>query len=35
MSRELTEFSDMIDDQFDVTDNEDDDFWESIVNLFI
>ena len=38
MSRELLEFSDMIDEQFNFTDKEvieEDNFWELVVNLFI
>ncbi len=35
MSRELIEFSDMIDEQFDIADAEPDNFWEQLVNLFI
>ena len=37
MSRELLEFSDMIDKQFDITDLEleEDDFWQSVLNMFI
>ncbi len=37
MSRELIEFSDMIDEQFNftITETEEEDFWESVVNLFI
>lgn len=35
MSRELLEFSDQIDEQFDMDDTESDDFWEAIANLFI
>jgi len=35
MSRELIEFSDMIDEQFDIADAEQDNFWEQLVNLFI
>ena len=38
MSQELIDFSEQIDEQFDIADIqivESDDFWESIVNLFI
>jgi hypothetical protein len=37
MSRELIEFSDLIDEQFSFTEIEvdDDNFWELVVNLFI
>ena len=35
MSRELLEFSDMIDAQFDIFSDEPDDFWQQIVNMFI
>jgi len=37
MSRELLEFSDLIDEQFELpdTETEPDDFWESVLNLFI
>ncbi|MDB5006500.1 MAG: hypothetical protein JWP45_893 [Mucilaginibacter sp.] len=37
MSRELIEFSDMIDEQFEFTEIEieEGDFWELMVNLFI
>jgi hypothetical protein len=37
MSRELLEFSDMIDDQFEITDIEleADEFWQSVLNMFI
>ena len=35
MSRELSEFSDLIDEQFDIAEIEADDFWESLPNLFI
>lgn len=38
MSRELIEFSDMIEEQFDMDEIEDiepDDFWTSVVNMFI
>jgi hypothetical protein len=35
MSRELLEFSDMIDAQFDISAIEPDDFWQMIVNMFI
>ncbi|WP_096350769.1 hypothetical protein [Mucilaginibacter gotjawali] len=38
MSRELIEFSDMIEEQFDIGEIEEiepDDFWTSVVNMFI
>lgn len=35
MSQELIEFSDMIDEQFDMGDIEADDFWQSVLNMFI
>jgi hypothetical protein len=35
MSRELIEFSDMIDEQFDMAITEPDDFWQMIINMFI
>ena len=35
MSRELTEFSDLIDEQFDIDETELDTFWNDILNLFI
>jgi len=35
MSQELLEFSEQIDEQFDIADIESDDFWQSIINLFI
>jgi len=35
MSRELFEFSELIDEQFDMVDTEPDDFWESVFNMFI
>ena len=37
MSRELIEFSDLIDERFEPTEIEieTDDFWESVFNLFI
>jgi hypothetical protein len=35
MSRELAEFSDLIDEQFDKEDIEPDTFWNDIINLFI
>lgn len=35
MSRELIEFSDLIDEQFDVVEPEAEDFWQSVLNLFI
>jgi hypothetical protein len=35
MSEELSDFSEQIDEQFEIADIESDDFWEAIVNLFI
>jgi hypothetical protein len=35
MSRELLEFSDMIDEQFDIDGVETEDFWELPANMFI
>jgi len=35
MSRELLEFSDMIDEQFDIDDVDTEDFWELPANMFI
>lgn len=35
MSRELIEFSDLIDEQFDAEVGDDDNFWESVLNMFI
>jgi hypothetical protein len=35
MSQELLEFSEKIDEQFEIADIQSDDFWEAIVNLFI
>ena len=35
MSQELFEFSEKIDEQFEIADIENEDFWEAIVNLFI
>jgi hypothetical protein len=35
MSRELLEFSDQIDEQFDMEAIEPDDFWQMIINMFI
>ena len=35
MSRELFEFSELIDEQFDIADTEPDDFWQSVFNMFI
>jgi len=38
MSEELIDFSEQIDEQFDIADMqsvESDDFWEALVNLFI
>ncbi len=38
MSQELIDFSEQIDEQFDIADTqgiESDDFWEAILNMFI
>jgi hypothetical protein len=35
MSQELIEFSNLIDEQFDIAEIEEGDFWESILNMFI
>jgi hypothetical protein len=35
MNRELLEFSEMIDDEFDMDAIEPDDFWQQITNMFI
>jgi len=35
MSRELIEFSDLIDEHFAMSDAEPDDFWQMIINMFI
>jgi hypothetical protein len=35
MSTELIEFSEMIDEQFDITAAEPEDFWQCLINLFI
>jgi hypothetical protein len=35
MSAELIQFSEMIDEQFEMTDAEPEDFWQCIINLFI
>ncbi len=35
MSEELKEFSEQIDEQFEIAAIESEDFWEAIVNLFI
>ena len=35
MSRELLEFSDLIDERFDIEETEEADFWESEANMFI
>ena len=35
MSQELLEFSEKIDEQFEIADIETDDFWEAILNMFI
>jgi hypothetical protein len=35
MSRELKEFSDLIDEQFDIAEIEEEGFWESILEMFI
>lgn len=35
MSRELIEFSELIDEQFDPEELEASDFWQSVLNMFI
>ena len=35
MSRELIEFSELINEQFDTDEIEEDDFWQSVLNMFI
>jgi hypothetical protein len=35
MSRELIEFSDLIDEQFEAAEIEEGDFWEAVLNMFI
>jgi hypothetical protein len=35
MSQELIDFSEQIDEQFEIADIESEDFWQAIVNLFI
>ena len=35
MSRELLEFSDLIDEHFNMDDTEPDNFWQQLVNMFI
>jgi hypothetical protein len=35
MSRELKDFSDLIDEKFDIAEVEEEGFWESILNMFI
>jgi len=35
MSQELIDFSDLIDEQFDLEDIDQEDFWQSILNMFI
>ena len=35
MSRELTEFSALIEEQFEPVEMEPDNFWELLINLFI
>jgi hypothetical protein len=35
MSQELVDFSEQIDEQFEIADIESEDFWQAIVNLFI
>jgi hypothetical protein len=35
MSRELLEFSDLIDQHFAMPDAEPEDFWQMIINMFI
>jgi hypothetical protein len=35
MSKELIEFSELIDEQFDMEAIESEDFWQSVLNMFI
>jgi hypothetical protein len=35
MSRELIEFSDLLDEQFDIAEVEEEEYWQSILNMFI
>lgn len=35
MSRELIEFSELIDEQFDFPETEPEDFWQMTINMFI
>jgi hypothetical protein len=35
MSRELAEFSELIDEQFDLEELEESDFWQSVLNMYI
>jgi hypothetical protein len=35
MSRELTEFSELIEEQFDLEETDQEDFWQMIMNMFI
>ncbi len=35
MSRELIDFSELIDEQFDIEDLEAGEFWQSVLNMFI
>jgi hypothetical protein len=35
MSQELIDFSEKIDEQFEIADIESDDFWGAILNMFI
>ena len=35
MSRELIEFSVLIDEHFEIADTEPEDFWQMIINMFI
>lgn len=35
MSRELVEFSELIDEQFDLEELEASEFWQSVLNMFI
>ena len=35
MSKELLEFSEQIDERFDILDTDADDFWETVQHMFI
>ena len=35
MSRELIEFSELLDEQFDLPEAEEQDFWQMLINMFI